>query len=49
MCRELKRQGLTKKIRSWAVKLGRRAGAKIKSRIVEKSEEHRARKSGIFR
>ena len=48
MCRELKRQGLTKKKDASQHSSCDRSGAKIKSRILEKSEEHRARKSGIF-
>jgi hypothetical protein len=49
MCRELKRLGLTKKKDATKQSSGDRQGAKIKRRILGKSEEYRARKPSIYR
>jgi len=49
MCRELKRLGLTKKKSPTEQSSGDRPGAKIKRRILGKSEECRAKKPGIYR
>jgi Transposase and inactivated derivatives len=49
MCRELKRLGLKKKKDATKQSSGDRPGAKIKRRILGKSEEYRVRKPGIYR